>query len=168
MEDAVPPAEERPSFASETPASSSRRQKTPSGASDPQAAATLVSINLDTGAGRVVSIESTNASGERRELSDDERSRLSELKPGATLRDIVEQAFEAGINCALGLQAGDEEAQESEEDAELSRTLLRSLIAESAAKRLMQFEILSPAIVGTLIERAASRRDLTSEAGAAH
>ena len=89
---------------------------------------------------------------------------LSELKPEATLRDIVEQAFEAGVHCVLGQQGEEEDAEESEEDAVLSRMLLRSMIAESAAKRLMQFETLSPAIVGTLIERAARE----AEAGAAH
>lgn len=45
--------------------------------------------------------------------------------------------------------------------------LLRSLIAESAAKRLTQFDVLSPAIVGTLIERAASR-DRASDTGVDH
>jgi hypothetical protein len=142
--------------------------KTPSGTADQQATAMLVSINVDVGTGRVISIEGLGASGERRELSDDERARLSELKPEATLRNIVERAFEAGVSSVLGQEAGEEESQESEEDAELSRMLLRSLIGQSAAKRLMQFEVLGPAIVGTLVERAATVRDLKPDAGAAH
>lgn len=159
MEGAVAPTNEHPSFAPETP-STTGRKKTPVGESEPLAK--LLSINIDIDTGQVVGIESMDVSGDRREISDDERARLSELKPEATLRDIVEQAFEAGVNCVLGQQALDEESEESDEDAELSRMLLRSLIAESAAKRLLQFEILCPAIAGTLIERAAR------EAGAAH
>jgi len=167
MEHTMPPTDERPSFAPESPTPASRRLK-PSGTSDQQAAAKIISINIDIGAGRVVSIESLDGAGERRELSDEERSRLSELKPEATLGNIVERAFEAGVSSVLGQQDGEDEPQESEEDAELSRMLLRSLIGQSAAKRLMQFEVLGPAIVGTLMERAASHRDLKSDASAAH
>jgi len=160
----VSPTDEHPSFA---PDSSAGRKKTSAASSEQQAAAPLLSINVDPGSGRVVSIESMDASGDRRQLSDEERSRLSELKPDSTLRDIVERAFEAGVDCVLGQQVQGEEIPESEEDAELSRMLLRSLIAESAAKRLTQFDVLSPAIVGTLIERAASRDPFT-DASAAH
>lgn len=162
MECVVAPTDEQPSFAPDSPATAGRK-KASAGTSE----AKLLAISIDTGTGQVVGIESMDAAGGRREISDDERARLSELKPEATLRDIVEQAFEAGVNCVLGQRARDEEteeSEESEEDAELSRMLLRSMIAESAAKRLMQFEILSPAIAGTLIERAARE----SEAGAAH
>lgn len=159
MERVVAPTDEQPSFAPDSPATAGRK-KTSAGTSE----AKLLAISIDTGTGQVVGIENMDAAGGRREISDDERARLSELKPEATLRDIVEQAFEAGVNCVLGQRARDEETEESEEDAELSRMLLRSMIAESAAKRLMQFEILSPAIAGTLIERAARE----AEAGAAH
>jgi hypothetical protein len=168
MEDTMPPTDEPPSFASESAAPSGRRPKAPSGTPDQQAAATLVSVNVDTTTGRVVSVESLDASGDRHELSDDERSRLTQLNPETTLRDIVERAFEAGVSSVLGQRAGEEETPESEEDAELSRMLLRSLIGQSAAKRLMQFDVLGPAIVGTLMERAASHRDLMPEASSAH
>jgi hypothetical protein len=165
MEVTVSPPDEHPSFAPESSATTGRKK--PSAGSHEQTVAPLLSISIDPRAGRVVSIESMDPSGDRRELTDEERTRLSELKPEATLRDIVERAFEAGVACVLGQQARGEETPESEEDAELSRMLLRSLIAESAAKRLTQFDVLSPAIVGTLIERAASR-DRTSDAGADH
>ena len=165
MEVTVSPIDEHPSFAAESSATTGRKKA--SAGSSEQALAPLLSINVDPGTGRVISIESLDASGDRRELSDEERARLSELKPEATLRDIVERAFEAGVACVLDQQARGDETPESEEDAELSRMLLRSLIAESAAKRLTQFDVLSPAIVGTLIERAASR-DRASDAGADH
>lgn len=155
------PTDEQPSFAPEAAATAGRK-KTASSVSE--TLSKLLSISVDTGTGQVVGIESLDTAGARRALTDAERASLSELKPEATLRDIVEQAFEAGVHCVLGQQGEEEDAEESEEDAVLSRMLLRSMIAESAAKRLMQFETLSPAIVGTLIERAARE----AEAGAAH
>jgi hypothetical protein len=161
------PIDESPSF--EPDPAAERKRKSPSPESDQPAAARLVSITVDAGTGRVVGIQSVNATGERREISDDERSRLAEQAPTATLRDIVEQAFEAGISCVLGQQAAEPEKEtpESEADSDLSRALLQSLIKQSAAKRLMQFDVLSPAIVGTLIERA-SYRDPKSQTGADH
>lgn len=160
------PIDERPSFEPE-PASGAERKRKPPSPESQEAATILVSITVDAGTGRVVSIESVNATGERHEISDDERSRLAEQGPASTLRDIVEQAFEAGISCVLGQQAPEEEAPESEADGDVSRALLQSLIRQSVAKRLMQFDVLSPAIVGTLMERA-SYRGPKSETGADH
>jgi hypothetical protein len=161
------PIDESPSFESDAPAGSERKRKSQLPEPDQQAAAKLVSITVDAATGRVVGIEGVDARGERHEISNDERSRLIEQAPTATLRDIVEQAFEAGISCVLGQQAAERETPESEADADLSRVLLQSLIRQSVAKRLIQFDVLSPAIVGTLIERA-SYRDPKSESGADH
>ena len=44
------------------------------------------------------------------------------------------------------------EAAESKEDAELRHTLLSPLMQHSAAKRLLQREVLNRAILGTLIQ----------------
>jgi hypothetical protein len=97
-----------------------------------------------------------DAAGTRHELSDQERADIAGKQPEATLESIVEQAFEAGIDCVLGDAARDEEPPESGEDAELSRALVRSLIGHSAAKRLVERDVLSRAIVGTLIANASS------------
>jgi len=77
----------------------------------------------------------------------------------ATLERLLEQAFEAGIDCVLTHARADPEPPESDEDAELSRAVLKSLIEHSAARRLMGREVLSRAIVATLIQQAASARE---------
>ena len=160
------PVEEAPSFDPESPAGAERKRKSPRSETGPKAAR-LVTITVDADAGRVVGIEGLDAAGQRQDLSDDERAALAEQAPTTTLRDIVEQAFEAGIGCVLGRQAAKADTPESEFDADLSRALLQSLISQSAARRLMQFDVLGPAIVGSLIERA-SHRDPKSETGADH
>jgi hypothetical protein len=134
-------------------ASEGRKPKTAGNA--PEAGSELVSVTFDVGAGRIVTIEGVDASGSRRELSEEEKARLARSPARPTLEHLVEQAFEAGIDCVLGDEAGETEQSESQEDAELSRMLLRSLMERSAVKRLVQRDVLSRAIVGTLIEQAA-------------
>jgi hypothetical protein len=124
----------------------------------------LVAVTLDVANGKIVNIERVDAAGVRRELSDDERARLARGDARETLERIVEEAFEAGIDCVLG---GEADASETNEDTELSRALVRSLIERSAAKRLMQREALGRAIIGTLIEQAGGLRIPPSERDAA-
>jgi hypothetical protein len=123
-------------------------------------------VTLDAATGRIVKIEGIDATGARRELPEDKRTRLAEA--GVTLQGIVEQAFEAGIAYVLGDRAGEEEPPESDDDAELSRMLLQSLIKHSAVERLMQRETLARAIVGTLIEQAAGFNAAAPEKTATH
>jgi hypothetical protein len=127
-----------------------------------------MTVTLDTGTGRVIKVEGVDAGGARHELSEAERARLSKAAAGGTLEGIVEQAFEAGMACALGEDAGEKKIPESEEDADLCRVLLRSLIGRSAAKRLVQRDVLSRGLVGTLIEQAAASRAPKSGGSAAH
>jgi hypothetical protein len=123
---------------------------------------------MDAASGRLVNIERVDGAGVRAQLSDDDRTRLAKVDDRATLEALVEQAFEAGINCVLGADADEAEPAESSEDAHLSRLLLQSLIARSAAHRLLQGELLDKAIVGTLMERAAQGRAAQTQGGVAH
>ena len=103
-------------------------------------------------------VESVDGTGAHRELSDEEKTNLASEKSRATLEDMLEQAFEAGIACVLGDGDGKDDPPESAKDADLRRQLLRPLIEEGAAKRLMQRDILSQAMLTTLIQNAASSR----------
>ena len=132
------------------------------------ASADLVALTLDAATGRVVKIEGVDTAGARHELSEDAKARLAKPEVSATLQGVVEEAFEAGIACALGEQAGEADPPESEEDAELSRMLLRSLLERSAARRFMKREVLGQAIVAALIGQAAAAGPAPSENAAAH
>lgn len=162
----MPPIDESPSFEPKPPAPEARKAKTT--AAEQPSSPTLVSVTIDAATGRIVKVEGMDGAGTRRELSADERTRLAKTENGATLQGVVEQAFEAGIACVLGECGGEEEPLEADDDAELSRMLLQSLIKRSAAERLMQHEILGQAIAGTLIEQAASFSAAPADAAAAH
>ena len=165
----MPPIDEPAPSESKSSAPEARKQKTASTASEPPSGPALVSLTIEAATGRIVKVEGMDAQGTRRELSEEERARLAKTEAGVTLQDVVEQAFEAGIACVLGDRGDDEgDAPESDDDADLSRMLLRSLLAHSAAKRLMRQEILGPAIVGTLVERAASFAPAATKTAATH
>jgi len=164
----MPPIDEPVSSEPKSPAPGGRKSKTSSATSEPAPSANLVAFTVDAANGRIVKVEGVDAAGAHRELSKDERARLVETAAKATLERVVEQAFEAGIDCALGADADEEAAAESDGDAEVSRLLLRSLMERSGARRLMRREVLSRAIVGTLIEQAAAFRTSTSESAATH
>jgi hypothetical protein len=164
----MPPIDETPTFEPKQPQPEARRSKTPPAAAERPASPNLVSLTLDAATGRIVKIEGMDAAGARRELTEDQRARLARTDAGATLQGVVEQAFEAGIAYVLGDRTGEEEPPESDDDAELSRMLLQSLIKRSAAERLMHREILARAIVGTLIDQAAGFSAATSETTATH
>ena len=134
-----------------------RRQKSKPAAAEQTPEGELIAFTIDAATGRLVKVEGADATGARRELTSDEKSRLLAKTGGETLEGFVEQAFEAGVECMLGAESEDEIALESElddEDAELRRLLLRSLITRTAAKGLVQREALSRAIAGTLIKQA--------------
>jgi hypothetical protein len=149
------PIDEPASF---EPSSAEARKSKGAGASEQPTSPELVAITIDAATGRLVNVESVDSTGARQELSEPERARLANIDAKATLAGVIEQAFEAGIACVLGDAAGEPERAESDEDAELSRMLLQSLMERTAARRLMQREVLSRAIIGTLIEHAASDR----------
>jgi hypothetical protein len=170
----MPPVDEPMSFEPGQSRAGARKPKTPSSANEPRGAAPpppgagLVALTVDASAGRIVKVEGVDAAGVRHDLTNDERARLGQIEVGATLQGIVEEAFEAGIACALGERTDESDASESEEDAELSRTLLRSLIKRSAAKRFLQREVLGRAIVDTLVRQVADPGVAPSENAAVH
>ena len=117
----------------------------------------LLTVTFHTKTGQIVKIEGVTGSGAHHELSDDEKATLEKQMGKATLEAIVEQAFEAGIACALGDEAdeGDEDDPlESEKDANLRYLLLRPLVDNSEAKRLLRRDVLNRAILKTLIHHA--------------
>jgi hypothetical protein len=158
------PIDEPASFAPQGPAPEGRKAETPS--ASPEVKADLFAFTVDAATGRLVRAEAADAAGGRKELSDGEWRSLAQAD--ATLETIVEQAFEAGIACVLGDAARDDEPPQSEADADLSRALLRSLIERSGARRLMDGDVLSRAIVATLIARAPRVSDATSEGSVPH
>ena len=84
----------------------------------------------------------------------EEKTNLARERSKATLEDMLEQAFEAGIACVLGDGDSKDDPPESAKDADVRRLLLRPLIEDGAAKRLMQRDILSLAMLTTLIQNA--------------
>ena len=156
----MPPTEESASSERKEPAAERRKAKGANAAPEQQAGPDLLSVTIDAANGRIVSLERVDESGARRALSDEEKASVTNGRAGATIERLVEEAFEAGIECVLG---GNEEPQETSTDDELSHILLQSLLERSKARRLIQAEVLNKAIVGTLVEEAA-----TPEAATAH
>ncbi len=120
----------------------------------------LLSFTIDPKTGTIVKLEKVDSAGARHELSDADKARLSKLHEdgGNPLEALLEQTFEAGIACAFGGKASPEESREwmheSAEEAELRRLLLAPLIEHSLAGRLIQPDVLSRAIVASLIRRS--------------
>jgi hypothetical protein len=132
--------------------------KSSSPVSEPALHPDLLTFTIQARTGQIVKIESVDSNGAHHELSDEEKSNLAKEKSKTTLEDMLEQAFEAGIACVLGDADVEDDPPESAKDADLRRLLLRPLLEEGAAKRLMQREILSRALLTTLIQNATSSR----------
>lgn len=158
------PQEEPASFDPKSASGEGRKTKASASAEQP-APGTLVSFTVEAQTGRIVKVESVDPGGARQELTEEARAALARDQARATVEGVVEQAFEAGIDCVLG--AEDEDAPESDEDADLRRMLLRSLIQRSAA-RLVERDVLRRAIVGSLIRQAASASETAAEGAARH
>ena len=121
----------------------------------------LITATIDAVTGKIIDVRSVDDAGASSELTTDRRARLSEQIGEASLEDLFEQAFEAGIVSVLGDDdeaEADADASESEEDAALRHEILQPMIEHSAARRLIRQEILGRAIVGTLIRKAAVAR----------
>jgi len=118
-----------------------------------RSAGTLFAFTIDANTAQVVKLEALDASGARRELSDEEKASLAQPGAGERLEEFVEKAFEAGIACVLG-DGGEQKTDEPAEEAELRHLLLAPLIEHSPVKRLIQREALNRAILGTLLQRA--------------
>ena len=118
----------------------------------------LLTVTIHAKTGQIVKIEGVDSAGRQYELSDEEKTNLAREKSKATLEDIIEQAFEAGIACVLGDEDGKDDSPESAKDADLRRLLLRPLIEDGAAERLMQRDLLNRAMLTTLIQNSTSSR----------
>ena len=117
------------------------------------AAARLFRFTMDARTAQLVKLESLAANGVRHELSDEEKADLVSDSSESRLESLVEQAFEAGIACVLG-DANEDLMQESAEDAEITRLLLRPLIERTAARRLLHRDVLGRAMLGSLIRQS--------------
>jgi len=118
----------------------------------------LFIFSLDTDSGQVVKFESVDTAG-RHELSEEEKATLAKEGSDSPIEELLEEAFEAGIACVMG-DASDNGAIKSKEDEDLHRLLLEPLIEHSSAARLMRREVLSRAILRSLI-----RQSLNSKPG---
>ena len=114
----------------------------------------LFTFTIDAATAQVVKLETEDASGTRHELSDEEKASLAQAGTEGSVEQFVERAFEAGIDCVLGSSEPEDKADEPADEAELRHLLVTPLIEHSPAKRLMQREALSRAILGTLIQHA--------------
>ena len=113
-----------------------------------------VTITIDAESAEVVRVEGVDATGARRELSDDEKASLMKEGRDERVTALVEQAFEAGIACVLGIEEEEETTQESPEDAEFRRQLLAPLLERSGLRQLTERPALNRAILGTLMEHS--------------
>jgi hypothetical protein len=141
----------KPSQRMSKPARTSSKPSKSAPQSQPPADNGLITATIEAATGKIVAVRSMDGGGAPIELTRDRRARLSQQSGDATLEDLFEQAFEAGIASVLGDDAGGVEASESAEDMALRRQILRPMIRNSAARRLMRREVLGRAIVGTLI-----------------
>jgi hypothetical protein len=108
-----------------------------------------LAFTLDTSSGEIFKLESVDSAGLRNELSANEKVKLAKESRELDLEALIEQVFEAGIACVLGDE--DKNANETKEDADLRRILLKPLIEASSAAKLMRREVLRRAIIQTLI-----------------
>jgi hypothetical protein len=117
----------------------------------------VFAFTIDATTAEVVKLETLDASGARRELSEEEKATLAQAGTEGGLEEFVARAFEAGIGCVLGDDEREDKTDEPVEDAELRHLLLAPLIEQSPAKRLVQREALNRAILGTLIRHATQK-----------
>lgn len=112
----------------------------------------LLTFTVDTTTGNVVTVETLNASGARRRVPVRQQRTLARAGR-EQLESVLEEAFEAGIDCVLG--DGDQpEAPEGALDAKLRHDLIAPLIQGSPAGRRLKRELLQRARIGTLIQNS--------------
>jgi len=134
------------------------RDKKGSGPKSSLADQDLLTVTIHAKTGQIVKIERVNGPDAHHELTAEEKASLAKESGRATLEAIIEQAFEAGIAYVLGDEGDEDDPMESEKDANLRHLLLRPLIENSSAKRLIRRDVLSRAILKTLIDHATGSR----------
>lgn len=119
----------------------------------------LYTFTLNADTAQLVKLELQDEHGTRRELSPDEKTKILGAGGESALEALLARAFEAGIQIALEdtlAELDDDEGEESdapEEDA-LRRLLLKRLIERSSIKGLLDREVLTRAMLATLIQQA--------------
>jgi hypothetical protein len=117
----------------------------------------LFALTISADTGEIVKVEKVEGSGARRDLRDDDTMGLS-AKAALTLDALIEQAFEAGIACMLGVRNRSADAEESDEEADLRRALLMPLMENTWAKDSLKREVLGKAILASAIAQIAATR----------
>jgi hypothetical protein len=112
----------------------------------------VYSFTVDTANGRIITVESIDDHGLRHTLTPEDKAKFAKNHPAKPLRQLVEQAFEAGIEFVLGDGAAD--TSETKEDSELSGLLIQSMIEGSKAKTLVKSDTIDRAVIATLIGHA--------------
>lgn len=116
----------------------------------------LFAFTIDASTGQITRLEKVDSTGARRHLSEQDKASLQASKFSHTLEAIVEQAFEAGIACAIGNGDEKDEAPELEDEAEVRRTLLLPLMERSRTTTLLQRSVLGHAILATALQHVAA------------
>ena len=123
---------------------------------DPLAARFLV-FTLDADSAQIVKVETLNKRGKRRELSDEDKTKLLQERNDGRLEDVLERTFEAGIACALGDETAGVGSPETDEDAELRHLLLARLIEHSDARDILRRDALNREFLQALIQHSIHR-----------
>ena len=113
----------------------------------------VLSFTIDASTGRVLKVETLDAKGARREVSEEEKATLAQERT-ERIEDALEQAFEAGIECVLGGEVEAPEVNDSDNDVALRHVLVSPLMQQSPASRLLQREVLDRAILETLLHHS--------------
>ena len=115
----------------------------------------VYSFTIDTAKGRIVTVESVDGNGIHRPLTAEEKTTLAKNQPAMPLRNLVERAFEAGIEYVLGEEAA-HDSPETQEEVEFSGKLLQSMLESSSkVKDLIKGDALDRTVIDTLITHAA-------------
>ena len=144
------PQIDEPTTSAPKSAPAARKAKPPAPSKTPGG---IYAFTIDTGSGKIVTVESVDPAGVRHSLSADEKTKLARTS-AMPVKRLVEQAFEAGIEFILGEDTGTD-GPESKEDGELSGALLQTLIEGSKAKDLVKGDTLDRSVIDTLIIHAA-------------
>jgi hypothetical protein len=129
----------------------------------PAGAAGLFAFTIDASTGQVAKLEKVDSAGGRRQLSEQDKASLHAEPAWPTLEALIEQAFEAGVDCVLGSEDEKDEAQESEDEAEVRRTLLLPLMERSRLTTLLQRSVLGQAILATALQQVTAPHTSAAE-----
>jgi hypothetical protein len=111
-----------------------------------------LSLVLEVSSGEIVKVEAMDSTGQRRELSQSEIGELAKANRRDGVEQLIERSFEAGLASVLpGGEDGVDDDSETEDEAGLRRILLKPLMENSVALRLLRPEALQRAIVQSLI-----------------